>query len=646
MPVSPELATGLAAGVVQHYTEAERVLLERIAKALTKGIDGPLWAEHKLLEVQLIQARAKVLLTQLEQAAGQSVAEAILTAWNRGSAVAATDLAGVLERALAEVVDPLPGTRAVARLVEETTAKVVGTHPRILRSTMDVYREVVAKASAQVLLGTLTRREAAQAALDAFAKRGVTGFVDQRGRGWDMATYVETAVRSSTAHAAVAAHVDRLAAYGMDLVIVSDAPQECSLCLVPGTVVEGPVPTGRARLEYTGDVVRIVTASGNDLTGTPDHAVLTPGGWVALKDLHPGDQVISHDREQGYPGVVPDDVQVPTLIEKAGEAFAPFLLSGPTRRDLDSDRAYREVRAMWPDGNLLTERHTALAQPLRDLILVGAVGPGAPFLGADDVASALGSDGSSGCIMCRVEHGGSLLGSGGRPTLDHARAGHGGSLLMGLRSHELHDPVMPGTSLHTGTAQVVADHPTADAEGGAELLRALSGHVATDEIVSVGWRQFRGHVWDLSTGPAWFVANGIVTHNCRPWEGKVLSLSGGTIGTIDGAGGVRVAGTLPEATAAGLFHPGCRHSLGAYQPGITRAMHDTADPAGDAARQKLRYLERQVRSWKRAQAVALDPAAERKAGGQVRAYQGKIRELVATTSAKRIPAREQVGRAR
>jgi hypothetical protein len=133
---------------------------------------------------------------------------------------------------------------------------------------------------------------------------------------------------------------------------------------------------------------------------------------------------------------------------------------------------------------------------------------------------------------------------------------------------------------------------------------------------------------------------------CRPWEGEVLSLSGATVGTIDGSGGVRVAGTLPEATAAGLFHPGCRHSLGAYQPGITKPMHDTADPAGDAARQKLRYLERQVRSWKRAQAVALDPAAERKAGAQVRAYQAKIREHVATTSAKRIPAREQVGRAR
>ena len=361
MPVSPELATGLAAGVVEHYTEAERVLLAAIAAALAKGFDGPQWAERKLLEVQLIQARARALLTQLEKAAGQSVAEAILTAWNRGSAVAATDLAGVLERALAEVVDPLPGTRAVARLVEETTAKVVGTHPRILRSTMDVYREVVAKASGQVLLGTLTRRQAAQAALNDFAKRGVTGFVDTRGRGWNLASYVEASVRTATAHAAIAGHVDRLQAYGMDLVIVSDAPAECILC--------------------------------------------------------------------------------------------------------------------------------------------------------------------------------------------------------------------------------------------------------------------------------------------RPYEGKVLSLSGTTIGTIDGTGGVRVYASLAEATAAGLLHVNCRHSLGLYQPGVTRAMHDTADPEGDAARQKLRYLERQVRAAKRVEIVALDEPARKLAASKVRVRQAQIRELVATAPVSRQPQRERVGRA-
>lgn len=362
MPVSPALAEDLAQVVVDHYTEAERVLLTRIARALAEGIDAPGWAERKLLEVQLIQTRARGLLAELETAAGQSVAEALLTAWNRGSAVAAADLATALERALEDTVEPLPGSRAVAQLAAETTQAVTATHLRILRSTLDLYRSVVAQASGQVLLGTQTRREAAQSALDDFARRGVTGFVDNAGRGWDMASYVEMAVRSSTAKAAVAAHVDRLRAFGQDLVIVSNAPQECRLC--------------------------------------------------------------------------------------------------------------------------------------------------------------------------------------------------------------------------------------------------------------------------------------------RPWEGKVLSLTGTTVGRIDGAGGVRVAGTLARATAEGLFHPGCRHSTGIYIPGVTKPLRDTTDVAGDQARQKLRYLERQVRASKRMEAAALDDTAAARARARTRAYQAKIRDHVAATSAKRQPQRERVGSAR
>jgi hypothetical protein len=38
---------------------------------------------------------------------------------------------------------------------------------------------------------------------------------------------------------------------------------------------------------------------------------------------------------------------------------------------------------------------------------------------------------------------------------------------------------------------------------------------------------------------------------CHPWEGKILSLTGRTSGYP----------TLDEATAAGLFHPNCRHAI-------------------------------------------------------------------------------------
>jgi hypothetical protein len=107
---------------------------------------------------------------------------------------------------------------------------VIATHPLILRTTMDGYRSVIAETADQVLLGAQTRRQAAQAALTRFAARGITGFIDKAGKHWTLESYTEMAMRTSTGHAAVQGYSDRLAADGLDLVIVSDAPRECPLC--------------------------------------------------------------------------------------------------------------------------------------------------------------------------------------------------------------------------------------------------------------------------------------------------------------------------------------------------------------------------------------------------------------------------------
>jgi hypothetical protein len=144
---------------------------------------------------------------------------------------------------------------------------------------------------------------------------------------------------------------------------------------------------------------------------------------------------------------------------------------------------------------------------------------------------------------------------------------------------------------------------------------------------------------------------------CRPWEGRVLALSGAPgprevavqHATRDGETvRVHVAGTLPEARAAGLLHPNCRHNVGIYLPGITRRPQSPPHPQGATYEdtQRQRYYERQVRAWKRRQAVALDEAARRRAGRQVRAYQARIRDLTRNRGLPRQSAREQIGQAR
>lgn len=280
MPVSPATAEHLAAGVVAHYQDAEAALTARIARNLAKGIDAPFWAEQKLSQLHEYERQARHLLADLEKKAASGVATAITDAYERGGLSAVADIAKLkpvdeslktlddriavlradrasrvklglgtdqLDNTLtllghqregvvsvvgegAVVVEPLAGLRAVEALTQETLGNVLATHNGILRSVMDTYRSVIAESSSGVLLGDQTRRQAAQAALNRWAKAGLKPFRDRAGRVWNMNSYVEVAMRTACGRAAVQGHVDRLQANGLDLVIVSDAPKECNLC--------------------------------------------------------------------------------------------------------------------------------------------------------------------------------------------------------------------------------------------------------------------------------------------------------------------------------------------------------------------------------------------------------------------------------
>jgi hypothetical protein len=230
MPVSPSLAENLAADVVELYAEAERVLLARIAKSLAKGLDAPHWVEKKLAEVQFLRHQTERLVADLGNRAAAQVAVALAEAYNRGGASAAADLAALLKVGLEEVSAPLLGLPSVELLVSETMRFLIAANARMSVAVREAFRSIITESEAQVLIGTQTRRQAAQAALDRFAAKGITGFVDKSGRGWNLASYVEMAMRTGCGKAAVQGANERFQAFGQDLVIVSDAPRECPLC--------------------------------------------------------------------------------------------------------------------------------------------------------------------------------------------------------------------------------------------------------------------------------------------------------------------------------------------------------------------------------------------------------------------------------
>lgn len=258
------LELDLADRLLQIFLDLERRLVADIARLLNTGMEAPTWAQDKLLQVQELRRAATQLLAAAVQDTEGLVAQTLVLAYMRGGEAASRELATYATPAAASLLAQLggpdvvpdetlrdivtaqaheaagmlaratrafPGLGALQRMVWSLASRLRGTFLPILRWAEDIYRQVIAEtALPSVLLGVATRRREAQAAWERLLANGVTGFVDRAGRRWELASYVEMAVRSGVAQAAVEGHMDRLAEAKLDLVIVSNAAQECEKC--------------------------------------------------------------------------------------------------------------------------------------------------------------------------------------------------------------------------------------------------------------------------------------------------------------------------------------------------------------------------------------------------------------------------------
>ncbi len=123
---------------------------------------------------------------------------------------------------------------------------------------------------------------------------------------------------------------------------------------------------------------------------------------------------------------------------------------------------------------------------------------------------------------------------------------------------------------------------------------------------------------------------------CRPWEHAILSLTGVVVPPA--------VATLDQARAAGLMHPNCKHVVRLYRPGVTRIPKGpTADPAGEAARTRQRYIERQMRHWRERAAAAFDERAKAAALFRVRGWSAEMERHLDATGLPRLLYRERPG---
>ena len=378
----------------------------------------------------------------------------------------------------------------------------------------------------------------------------------------------ETVARTELAHSQNIASLDRYAATGIVdevRIIDGDQDQPCSSrngkvvplgtrpgllhpnCLVAGQMVVAPNLRGATSREFGGEVVVLRTADDQFLTCTPNHPVLTAGGWVAAGLLREGDYVVrSLDSERVQRWLDPDHDYRPSLIEDVADAIGPsFGGSAATvpgsAEQFHGDGADGDVHVVRADSFSKSSRVSALLKPPSQLAIIrGDVAPGS-------LASLrLEAEGFPGLpLTAPRDMGGRGVGLPfGAGKASHAQArslGHGprDAVLSQPRAHGTRGFAQLGGN-HRGTHGALVEHGAQDGFAGVVASQGrvvglaeqtmkgggsypgLSGDggdfprglVAPVQIVEVQRRQFSGHVYNLETVQGWYITNGSITHNC------------------------------------------------------------------------------------------------------------------------------------
>lgn len=224
----PDDARMFAQGLRDIYADAEARILTTLADRVGRGLDRPDWLDTRLAAQRALLRDVDRLLADLDDQVPGAVQRAVDLAYNRGVATAAAEAgaAGVP----GELFGSIRQTGAEAVIARAAIDPLGGMRYQIRRAIPDIFDKVTQAAAAEVLTGTSTRRDASARMLARLTKDGIKGFVDRSGREWEMGAYAEMATRSATMNAALQGHTDRLVSYGVDTIMVSDAPEECRVC--------------------------------------------------------------------------------------------------------------------------------------------------------------------------------------------------------------------------------------------------------------------------------------------------------------------------------------------------------------------------------------------------------------------------------
>lgn len=327
-------------------------------------------------------------------------------------------------------------------------------------------------------------------------------------------------------------------------------------CVLPETVVLAPEAHAMTKSEYSGDVIKISTALGRSLRLTPNHIVLTARGWVAAKNIVKTDKIIDYKGWGEVSGSNPADnngvASVENLFASLGESGGVSTTTMPaTTEHLKGDVVVdSEIKIVYTNGLLRDIADTSFVHLLSDTSLVdtlktskaalngrsslspmlsGLASAADGLMSSESVSLALFGGSTSGqepislCTASQYDARLSQVAVNNVPAdaeLFSDRINAVASLIEGdkLNGIEMNNLVGNDTM---GVEPPIDSARTTTVSSG-DTFNGFSRFMSFDNVVDVEVGSYSGHVYDLSTMSSLYIANGIVTSNCRCTEAAYL----------------------------------------------------------------------------------------------------------------------------
>lgn len=240
MPSTIVTGPGDLARLVQAYRDADAHILRLVRESLMRG------ERDDALHYAGQQEELARLLRESERALNAALS---VTNAEVSGLLAANYQAAAID-AVPGVMPPSINMQAVNAITLEAAGAVASVRSNILRDVADMYRRITQVVGTRSIISGENRTDRLQSALNEYARRGITGFVDRGGRRWGIDTYAEMSLRTAVNRAQNEGRRDQYRAHGIDLIVTSSHKGCSDLCLpYQGRILSMTGPSGPRTIE-------------------------------------------------------------------------------------------------------------------------------------------------------------------------------------------------------------------------------------------------------------------------------------------------------------------------------------------------------------------------------------------------------------